>query len=251
MRYLTLRLLGLIAVVVAIHQVAYSKNTNCRSISLFQGEAFFEKASSLDLNQDGQICSEDLLPVFGNTATKTYLSDLLLAIENESTSDLETTLATMKETRDALFLKFFEDEKQKLATLDLMAPCELNATLIDIAHSREALIFSRDLTHFYGKEFPIDDREEFEYDAAVFYSLNRYNNQASPQQLTDVLFDLSFLSPHPNYPYQSIAQLNYFSTRLKISQFYVVHLGQEDFEHATHPIRVLPFQKFCRELGLP
>lgn len=43
----------------------------------------------------------------------------------------------------------------------------------------------------------------------------------------------------------------YFSERTKIPSFYLVHLGQKDFEHATAPIRVLPFNKFTKELSLP
>lgn len=45
--------------------------------------------------------------------------------------------------------------------------------------------------------------------------------------------------------------MHYFSERTKIPSFYLVHLGQKDFEHATAPIRVLPFDKFTKELALP
>lgn len=43
----------------------------------------------------------------------------------------------------------------------------------------------------------------------------------------------------------------YFSQRLNIPQFYLVHLGQKDFEHATLPLRVLPFHRFVQECDLP
>lgn len=43
----------------------------------------------------------------------------------------------------------------------------------------------------------------------------------------------------------------YFSERLKIRRFYFVHMGKKDFEHATLPVRILPFNKFAKELGLP
>lgn len=43
----------------------------------------------------------------------------------------------------------------------------------------------------------------------------------------------------------------YFSERTKIPSFYLVHLGKKDFEHATAPVRVLPFNSFAKELALP
>jgi predicted AAA+ superfamily ATPase len=43
----------------------------------------------------------------------------------------------------------------------------------------------------------------------------------------------------------------YFKERLPIPAFYQVHLGTQDFVHASTGIRVLPFQTFCRELSLP
>jgi len=45
--------------------------------------------------------------------------------------------------------------------------------------------------------------------------------------------------------------LPYFAERLDIPQFYLVHLGSKHFEHATLPLRVLPFHKFVKELNLP
>lgn len=45
--------------------------------------------------------------------------------------------------------------------------------------------------------------------------------------------------------------LPYFAQRTKIPQFYVVHRGAKDYEHATLPLRVLPFQTFAKELNLP
>src|SRR3989338_5661337 len=51
---------------------------------------------------------------------------------------------------------------------------------------------------------------------------------------------------------QDIPQsLFYFSERINIPSFYLVHMGQKDFEHATAPIRVLPFHKFAKELSFP
>ena len=43
----------------------------------------------------------------------------------------------------------------------------------------------------------------------------------------------------------------YFSERLKIPRYYLVHTGSKDYEHGTLPLRVLPFQEFVRELKLP
>ena len=45
--------------------------------------------------------------------------------------------------------------------------------------------------------------------------------------------------------------IQYFSTRLKIPQFYFVHLGEKDYEHATLPVRVLPFSSFVKECNMP
>jgi len=43
----------------------------------------------------------------------------------------------------------------------------------------------------------------------------------------------------------------YFAERLKIPKFYMVHLGEKDYQHATLPVRVLPFNRFAEELELP
>ncbi|MDO8518954.1 MAG: ATP-binding protein [Deltaproteobacteria bacterium] len=43
----------------------------------------------------------------------------------------------------------------------------------------------------------------------------------------------------------------YFSERLPIPNFYLVHLAEKNFEHATVPLRVLPFHDFVREQKLP
>ncbi len=45
--------------------------------------------------------------------------------------------------------------------------------------------------------------------------------------------------------------LAYFARRTGIPQFYLVHCGTKDYEHATLPVRVSPFQTFVRELELP
>lgn len=45
--------------------------------------------------------------------------------------------------------------------------------------------------------------------------------------------------------------LSYFAQRTTIPQFYLVHRGTKDYEHATLPLRVLPFQTFAKELNLP
>ncbi len=47
------------------------------------------------------------------------------------------------------------------------------------------------------------------------------------------------------------ASLPYFAERLQIPQFYLVHRGTKDYEHATLPLRILPFHTFVKELGLP
>jgi len=49
----------------------------------------------------------------------------------------------------------------------------------------------------------------------------------------------------------SLDSLAYFSERLPIPKFYLVHRGQKDYEHATLPLRVLPFEKFVSELQIP
>lgn len=43
----------------------------------------------------------------------------------------------------------------------------------------------------------------------------------------------------------------YFAERTSIPYFYQVHLGKKDYEHATLPIRVLPFHTFVKTLELP
>lgn len=43
----------------------------------------------------------------------------------------------------------------------------------------------------------------------------------------------------------------YFAERLQIPQYYLVHSGKRNFEHATLPLRVLPFHEFAKELNLP
>ena len=44
----------------------------------------------------------------------------------------------------------------------------------------------------------------------------------------------------------------YFVKRLTIPRFFLVHLNQKrDFEHASLPIRVLPYHTFSKECGLP
>lgn len=42
----------------------------------------------------------------------------------------------------------------------------------------------------------------------------------------------------------------YFAERTPIPKFYVVHRSQKDYQHATLPLRVCPFQIFVKELGL-
>jgi hypothetical protein len=41
----------------------------------------------------------------------------------------------------------------------------------------------------------------------------------------------------------------YFQKRTPVTRFYQVHLGSKDF--LKNGVRVLPVEKFCRELGLP
>lgn len=43
----------------------------------------------------------------------------------------------------------------------------------------------------------------------------------------------------------------YFAERLKIPKYYVVHMGDKDYEHATLPVRVLPFHVFAKECSMP
>ncbi|MBI4431690.1 MAG: DUF4143 domain-containing protein [Candidatus Omnitrophica bacterium] len=43
----------------------------------------------------------------------------------------------------------------------------------------------------------------------------------------------------------------YYANRLPIPQFYQVHLGKKDYEHATLPVRVCPFEAFVKECRLP
>jgi len=45
--------------------------------------------------------------------------------------------------------------------------------------------------------------------------------------------------------------LPYFAQRTAIPQFYLVHQGKKDYEHAAFPLRVVPFQTFVKELELP
>ena len=45
--------------------------------------------------------------------------------------------------------------------------------------------------------------------------------------------------------------LHYFANRLEIEQYYLVHRRTKDYEHATSPLRVLPFHKFAQERQLP
>lgn len=45
--------------------------------------------------------------------------------------------------------------------------------------------------------------------------------------------------------------LAYFAQRTPIRRFYLVHLGKKDYEHASLPIRICPFQTFVKELRLP
>ena len=43
----------------------------------------------------------------------------------------------------------------------------------------------------------------------------------------------------------------YFYERLNIPQFYLVHLGEKDYQHATLPLRVCPFYRWVHEVALP
>lgn len=43
--------------------------------------------------------------------------------------------------------------------------------------------------------------------------------------------------------------LKYFCERTTVPMFYQVHAGTSDFQHSER-IRVLPFDRFCTEVGL-
>lgn len=43
----------------------------------------------------------------------------------------------------------------------------------------------------------------------------------------------------------------YFAERLKIDHYYLVHMEQKDYEHATYPLRVLPINRFVKECCMP
>lgn len=43
----------------------------------------------------------------------------------------------------------------------------------------------------------------------------------------------------------------YYVNRLSIPKFYQIHLGEKDYEHATLPVRVCPFEVFVKECRLP
>lgn len=43
----------------------------------------------------------------------------------------------------------------------------------------------------------------------------------------------------------------YFKERTEIPAFYQVHLGTKDYTHGGSGVRVLPFERFCKELELP
>ena len=45
--------------------------------------------------------------------------------------------------------------------------------------------------------------------------------------------------------------IKYFKERTPIPKFYQVHLGKKDYANEGNSIRVLPFDRFCSELGLP
>ena len=45
--------------------------------------------------------------------------------------------------------------------------------------------------------------------------------------------------------------IKYFSKRLSIPNYFQVHLGTEDFENKEYKVRIVPWHKFVRELGLP
>lgn len=45
--------------------------------------------------------------------------------------------------------------------------------------------------------------------------------------------------------------ISYFAQRTPIPRFYLVHRGKKDYQHAALPLRVLPFETFVKELGLP
>ena len=48
-----------------------------------------------------------------------------------------------------------------------------------------------------------------------------------------------------------LSAIRFFKERTPIPKFYQVHLGHKDFEDKETGIRVLPFIKFCKLLGLP
>ena len=51
---------------------------------------------------------------------------------------------------------------------------------------------------------------------------------------------------------QALAKsISYFKERTPIPMFYQVHMGSKDYVDARTGARVLPFWKFCKELGLP
>ncbi len=45
--------------------------------------------------------------------------------------------------------------------------------------------------------------------------------------------------------------LHYFRERLKIPKCYQVHLGEKDYGEEEQGVRVIPFVKFCQEIGIP
>ncbi len=47
------------------------------------------------------------------------------------------------------------------------------------------------------------------------------------------------------------ASCSYYRARTKVPRFFQVHLGTEDFGDDTRETRVIPFNTFCREMGMP
>ena len=47
------------------------------------------------------------------------------------------------------------------------------------------------------------------------------------------------------------SSIGYMAQRLKIPKFYLVHRGGKDYQHASLPLRVLPFETFVAELEMP
>jgi predicted AAA+ superfamily ATPase len=47
------------------------------------------------------------------------------------------------------------------------------------------------------------------------------------------------------------AAARYFRTRTDIPAFYQVHRGEKDYGSAQTDVRVIPFERFCEELGMP